>query len=142
MMSLVPVTRKGVSKLKERKDSLGKASEAFITSLESDFPATIYTLCRISTKITSSEDSPSELCTLCHSKNDVKNVPHDSAQSALQISHQLSASLTPPSNHNLCYTCHNIFKESNSTLIHDLHALKRNQKDQIREFLLEDEDEQ
>lgn len=33
------------------KDSLGKVTESFINSLESEFPSTTYSLCRIATKI-------------------------------------------------------------------------------------------
>lgn len=111
MMHLKPVTRTNLGTLKDRKSSLGKASEAFVTSLESDFPATIYTVCKISTKITSTEDSSTDICQFCKSKNDQKNISTCSALSALEVSQRLSGSSTQsqPSN-NLCYACSTIIK--------------------------------
>lgn len=110
MMSLCPVTRTNLGTLKDRKSSLGKASEAFVTNLETDFPATIYTLCRISTKITSSTDDCLDFCRFCKSKNDTKHISDCSALSALKVSQQLSGSSSESLPNDLCYTCKNIFR--------------------------------
>lgn len=110
LMNLKPSIRTNLGTLKDKKDSLGKASEAFITSLEKDFPATIYTVCKISTKITSSEESSIDHCSLCRSKNDTEDIVRCSALSALQISRQLCGSSTISQKSNLCYSCQNILK--------------------------------
>lgn len=110
MMNLGTIIRESFGTMKDAKHSLAKASEAFITSLETDFPATIYTVCRMSTKITSPENSSLEMCKFCRSKNDMTNVDECSALSALQVSHHLSGSSSQPLQNNLCYTCQNIFK--------------------------------
>lgn len=52
MMQQVPIpTTPDILTKSDKKCSLAKVTESFINALESDFPSTTYSLCRIATKI-------------------------------------------------------------------------------------------
>jgi cytoplasmic tRNA 2-thiolation protein 2 len=97
------------------KASIGKVTECFINTLEKDFPATTYSLCRISTKVKSKNDHKDIKCLLCNTPTDisidqVREEKSSSALAALRVSNKLCREEGDEGGNSLpriplCYSC-------------------------------------
>ncbi|XP_054165451.1 cytoplasmic tRNA 2-thiolation protein 2-A-like [Oppia nitens] len=113
------------------KSSLQRMSESFVNGLQSEFPATLYTIMKTGDKLkVDSDDTDSQLkCSVCSSIIDTINRPKCSAYETLRLTNYLSNnSIQNPNDMNslslntsnilpqLCYSCNIIANEmSNET---------------------------
>ncbi|KAI1297290.1 Cytoplasmic tRNA 2-thiolation protein 2-A [Halotydeus destructor] len=123
------------------KSSISKLTEAFINDLQTGFPATVYTLYKISSKVKPYQLTE-EKCSLCGANNDKKETRECSAQTALSLSETLSRNndqLDEVENgqirQSLCYGCSRIFNEMSKQSF-PKHIVHRATKDSIKDFLL------
>lgn len=89
LKNIEPILVKDILTKGNLKASIGKVTECFINSLEEDFPATTYSLCRISTKVQSRNDNRDVKCLLCNTYSDQISPDESSALSALRVSSRL-----------------------------------------------------
>ena len=131
------------------KVSVGKATESFMSNLERDFPATVFSVCKISTKVRGKRTEGSK-CSLCGTIRDNEDFEKDSAMAARQYSTVEKSSSSQPSEDDdddlttdlkLCYTCECMVKESQDR--DGIHSLVRQvvsesvMKEKISDFLLD-----
>jgi cytoplasmic tRNA 2-thiolation protein 2 len=76
-----------------KKASLGKMTESFINGLQTEFPATVYTIFRIATKLRPSTINDKK-CLFCSTPIEENKTGDCSAQASLQLSRELCQHLT------------------------------------------------
>ena len=133
-----PFTMSNLHTLQSVKVSIGKATEAFITSLERDFPATVFSVCRISTKVRSKRPQ-GDKCILCGTVSDNGIYEESSAMAAREGEWRTSMrekTLAPGITY--CYTCSLIVKDSDNHQVDELlrKASRKNLEGQVSHFLL------
>ncbi|RWS17008.1 cytoplasmic tRNA 2-thiolation protein 2-A-like protein [Dinothrombium tinctorium] len=100
---------------RDKNASLSKLTEAFVTSLERDFPATVYTIVRTGNKLKPLEKAEIK-CSLCLSQIDDESNHQYSATKALLLSEKLSKNVHEEidfhTHKKLCYGCRILMKDS------------------------------
>lgn len=108
-----PFTITNLHTLQNTKVTIGKATESFITSLERDFPATVFSVCRISTKV-KSKRTEGEKCILCGTISDNFIDEESSAMAARegQWRSLIREKGKRDKRNTYCYTCSLIVEDS------------------------------
>lgn len=132
-----------------------RVTEAFLSNLQENFPATIFTVFRTGSKLSRNNVLlDARTCIICKSQLDNTNPDLCSALEALKLSEKISTS-SPEYNHNmnllqfLCHGCSKTFchmskGEAFHSLIPDVSCtkLKRDEmKEEIKEYLLDQNEE-
>lgn len=133
-----PFNMSNLHTLQNVKVSIGKATEAFIASLERDFPATVFSVCRISTKVKSKRPE-GDKCILCGTVSDNEIHEESSAMAAREGEWRVSMRDRAQATRNTyCYTCSLIVKDSNNHQVDELlrKASLKNLEGQVSHFLL------
>ncbi|GFR12038.1 cytoplasmic tRNA 2-thiolation protein 2 [Trichonephila clavata] len=151
----------------EAKSSIQRLTENFITNLQEDFPATVFTIFRTGGKLLKQDRVLiTETCLLCKSKLDNIELDACSALEALKLSEQLSKNSIPvvaeseyilsKSNDGenleisrfLCHGCSIPFRNNKKRfqfhpILKSVHIrMKRDEmKEEIKDFLINDDDE-
>lgn len=138
-----PITAKDIHTKSHSKISIGKATEAFMVSLERDFPATVFSVCRISTKVKGKRTQGSK-CSLCGTICDNEDFDENSAMAA-RVSSWSGQNFKVDSSENslvLCYTCSGLIKDKDKCQGKELLKVicKKRMKAKINDCLLDNGD--
>lgn len=136
---IAPFTIRDIHTKSHSKVSIGKATEEFMRSLERDFPATVFSVTKISTKVRNKRTNGGK-CSLCGTMRDNEELEENSAIAARMRQWRDGQGRQSLGQLNLCYTCYCVVQDSKEDEVGDFVAktCQENLQKEVRGFLIDE----